>query len=100
MFTIAILLIAKIKKRPSLAALSFLTIVLIAKVKKRPSMAALFNSLKQKWALGPFHSPPLYRVQTPATRNPCAEKIKAQNGAPFFLFLVAGAGFEPATFGL
>jgi hypothetical protein len=28
----------------------------------------------------------LYRVQTPATRNPCAEKIKAPNGAPFFYF--------------
>jgi hypothetical protein len=44
---------------------------LIAEIKKRPSMAALSNGAKstnKKWAQGPFHSSPLYRVQTPATR--------------------------------
>jgi hypothetical protein len=44
---------------------------MIAKIKKRPSMAALFKRAKytnKKWAQGPFHSPPLYRIQTPATR--------------------------------
>jgi hypothetical protein len=73
LFSLRSSLIARVKKRPSMAALSFsfalvpdrenqkasvhgrtfiilLRSSLIARVKKRPSMAALFNSPKQKWA--------------------------------------------------
>jgi hypothetical protein len=44
---------------------------MIAKIKKRPSVGRTFQKAKstnKKWAQGPFHSPPLYRIQTPATR--------------------------------
>jgi hypothetical protein len=66
-------MIAKIKKRPSMAASVLVLSSLKARITKRPSMAALLEkanpkSTNKKWAQGPFHSPPLYRIQTPATR--------------------------------
>jgi hypothetical protein len=92
-------------------------------------LAALFNNItpaqlrsrpggheklrKKKWARGPFRSPPLSCIPTPARCASCANldgnayrarrtlpKEKATQGGLSIETLVAGVGFEPTTFGL
>jgi hypothetical protein len=89
-------MIAKITKRPSMAAWVTFAIILDrenqkASIHGRTIHKSIAKSTNKKWALGPFHSPPLYRIQTPATRilrwcylcsHPCSRRSKTVHPWP------------------